>query len=149
MCLFSFHLHFISIAIHILMLFSYPYMAQKILFLDQILETDFLMELHVLRSPESENHIFGYWSFCVCERKIDFNQHNSKTNNSRMLKFSILNMYYIQMSLDLSAYRQTQKISNALWSMSKIPCYCSLTSDCTKSNKMTIKFSYALKDVWN
>ena len=42
------------------------YMADKVLFLGQIFEMEILMDLHVLRSPESENHIFSGWSVSVC-----------------------------------------------------------------------------------
>ena len=33
--------------------FYYPRKMQKVLYLDQIFETDFLIKLHVLRFPES------------------------------------------------------------------------------------------------
>ena len=36
-------------------------MAEKELFWGQIFEMEILMDLHVLRSPESENHIFSGW----------------------------------------------------------------------------------------
>ena len=58
------------------------------LFLSQIFEAEILMNLHVMRSPESENRIFN-----VCY------QHNSKTNFSRNIKFGILHLY-IQMLLE-------------------------------------------------
>ena len=32
----------------------------------QIFEMEILMNLHILRSPESEKHIFSVWSLCVC-----------------------------------------------------------------------------------
>ena len=43
--------------------FSYPCMVEKILFWSQIFEIEFLVELHTLISPESENCIFrkGSW----------------------------------------------------------------------------------------
>ena len=37
---------------------SDTHMVEKVLFLSQIFEKDILMDLHVLRSRESENHIF-------------------------------------------------------------------------------------------
>ena len=40
----------------------------------QTFEIEILMDLHVLRSPESENHIFSGWSMCTC---VCY-QHNSK-----------------------------------------------------------------------
>ena len=41
-------------------------MVEKVWFLDQIFEMEILMDLHVMRSPESENHIFSVWSVCLC-----------------------------------------------------------------------------------
>ena len=41
-------------------------MVEQVLFWVQIYETEILMDLHVLRSPESENHIFRCCSVCVC-----------------------------------------------------------------------------------
>ena len=60
------------------------------------------MDLHVLRSPESENNIFSVWSVCMC---VDVGvcasyQRNSKTNYSRIFKFGILHFYHIQMLLE-------------------------------------------------
>ena len=66
------------------------------MFLGQIFEVEILMVLHVLRSPESENHIFSIWSVCMCV----CDQHNSKTNCSRNIKFDILHLYYMQMLLE-------------------------------------------------
>ena len=40
--------------------------VEKALFWGQIFEMEILMDLHVLRTPESENHIFSVWSVCVC-----------------------------------------------------------------------------------
>ena len=40
----------------------YPYMVEKILFCSQIFEIEILINLHVLSSSESENHIFNDWS---------------------------------------------------------------------------------------
>ena len=37
-------------------------------FLGQIFEVEILMNLHILRSPESKNHIFSGWSVSVCSR---------------------------------------------------------------------------------
>ena len=53
-------------------------MVQKALFLNQILEMEILMDLHILRSPGSENHIFSVWSVCmhvcVCVTVISITQ---------------------------------------------------------------------------
>ena len=47
--------------------FTFSYLkVEKVLFLGQIFEMEILMDLHVLRSPESENLIFSKWSVCVC-----------------------------------------------------------------------------------
>ena len=40
-------------------------MEEKVLFLGQIFEKKIFMDLHAMRSPESENHIFNVWSVCV------------------------------------------------------------------------------------
>ena len=45
----------------ILFTFSHPYMVERILFWGQIFEMEILMNLQVLRSPESENHVFSRW----------------------------------------------------------------------------------------
>ena len=65
----------------------------------QIFEMKILMDLHVLRSPESENHIFRDWSMYVllCLRVC---YHNSKANHRRSFKFNILHLYYMQMLLE-------------------------------------------------
>ena len=60
--------------------FSYTYMVEKI-FSGQIFEMLILMDLHPLRSLESENHILGVELY-VCL----YYQQNSKTNNSRKLQ---------------------------------------------------------------
>ena len=44
--------------------FYYPYMVEKVLILSQILKMEILIDLHVLRSPESENRIFAV-GLCV------------------------------------------------------------------------------------
>ena len=46
-------------------IFSYL-QVEKVLFLVQIFEVEILMDLHVLRSSESEKHIFSKWSVCMC-----------------------------------------------------------------------------------
>ena len=38
---------------------------KKVLFLGQIFEVEILMDIHVLSSLESQNHIFSVWSVCV------------------------------------------------------------------------------------
>ena len=39
-------------------------MVEKVSFLSQIFEVEIFMNLHVMRSPESENHIFSVSSVC-------------------------------------------------------------------------------------
>ena len=71
-------------------------------------EMQTLMDIHVLRSPESENHIFSVWSVCMCVclyvcMSVSLcvcYQHNSKTKCSRNIKFGILHLYHIQMLLE-------------------------------------------------
>ena len=41
-------------------------MVEKVLFLGKIFQMEILMKLHVMRVPESENHIFSIWSVCMC-----------------------------------------------------------------------------------
>ena len=59
-------------------------LIEAVLFWSEIFEIDFLKELHVLRSSESEN-IFFYRLIYVWV----YYQHRSKTNNSRKFKFGI------------------------------------------------------------
>ena len=42
------------------------YRIEKVLFSGRFFEIEFSLDLHVLRSPESENHVFSGWSLCVC-----------------------------------------------------------------------------------
>ena len=70
-------------------------MVEKVMFLDQILEIECLMELQVLRFLESEKLVFSEWSVCMRER-ICY-QHNSRTNNNRMSQFGILNIHHTDM----------------------------------------------------
>ena len=39
---------------------------EKVLFLNQIFEIEFLMDLHTNRLPEGGNHIFSVRSVCMC-----------------------------------------------------------------------------------
>ena len=83
--------------------FLLPIRRESIVF-GQIFEMEILMDLHVLRSPESEKHIFSLQSVCMCVCVsvclcICY-QHNSKTNYSRNIKFGILYLYHVQMLLE-------------------------------------------------
>ena len=40
--------------------------SREFLFWGQIFEMEILNDLHVLRTPKSENHIFSVWSVCMC-----------------------------------------------------------------------------------
>ena len=63
--------------------FSYPYTykMEKVLFLSQTFEMKILMYSCVLRSYESENHIFSKWSVCVCLISITLKQITAETSN--------------------------------------------------------------------
>ena len=56
-------------------------MVGKVLICGQIFELAILMGLHVLRSPESENHIFSCWSVCESVIIIIQKQVTAKTQN--------------------------------------------------------------------
>ena len=71
-------------------------MLKKVLFLHQIFEMEILMDLHVLRSSESENDTFGLSpSVCVRERENIFRviqkQIAAKTPNLIFYSCIILN----------------------------------------------------------
>ena len=51
-------------------------MVEKVLFLCLIFKVGVLMDLHVLRSAESESHTFSVGSMCMCAVCY---QHNLKT----------------------------------------------------------------------
>ena len=87
-------------------LYFYISKQRKYCFWYQIFKMEILMDLHVLRSTESENHIFSVWSVCICVcvcvsmcRRVCY-QHNSKTNQSRNINFGILLLYHIRMLLE-------------------------------------------------
>ena len=58
-------------------------MVEKVLFWGQIFEIEILMDLQILSSPESENHIFSGWFVYVCACY----EHSSKINSSKNLVF--------------------------------------------------------------
>ena len=77
----------------------FPYIVEKLLLLGWIFKTDFLMDLHVLWSLESKNHIFRDWFVCV----YACYQHNSIIIiiiNTRNSKFGILCMHHMWMQLE-------------------------------------------------
>ena len=81
------------------------------MFWGQIFELEILMDLHVLKAPESEDRIFEVWSVCMCVCiyiyiyvcvsvcLIVCYQNNSKTNYSINIKFGMLYLYHVQMLL--------------------------------------------------
>ena len=78
-------------------------------------EIEILMDLHVMRDPESVNHIFCVWSvyMCVCMSLCVCYQHNLKTNCSRSFKFGILQLCRREIrknSKIIIAYRQNSSI---------------------------------------
>ena len=83
-------------------------MVEKELFLSQIFEMEVLMDLHVMKSLESENYIFNVWSVCmyVCMSAVSITQ---KTNHSRNIKFGILHLCNVQMLLE-TFYKDRTKI---------------------------------------
>ena len=76
--------------------FFYPYILEKVLFLVQIFETEILMDLHILRSPESEDHIFSGCamrvSVCACSVILNSKRliklHTKKTSYYTLFHFS-------------------------------------------------------------
>ena len=73
-----------------LITFYYPYKVEKALFWGQIFGMEILMDLHVLRASESENHIFSGSSVCMCVC-VSTNSINQKqiTTESSNLEFYI------------------------------------------------------------
>ena len=63
--------------------------TEKILFLGQIFEMEILMDLHVMRTPESENHIFSVWSVCAC---VCASVCDCKVNIWRFISTKIINI---------------------------------------------------------
>ena len=62
---------------------------EKVLTLGQNFETKILIDVHVLRAPESKNHVFSSWSVRAF-----------KINNNKKCKFGILNLYHMEMLLE-------------------------------------------------
>ena len=86
-------------------------MIEKVLFFGQIFKMEILMNLHVMRSPQSKNHIFSVSSVCMC---VCY-QHNSKTNCSRSIKFGILNLYHVQMLLETFCKDRTKTLCTGIY----------------------------------
>ena len=110
---------------------SYPYIVKKVLFCDQILKIEILMNLSVLKSLESECRIFRLRvKFFECVR-VCFSvcyQHNSK--NKVRQKPQIWHCTFasrveatcnfLQRSDIKSEYRETQSNSNTIGLMYRI-----------------------------
>ena len=47
---------------HIAFVFLLSHVVEKVLFLGQIFEMEIWMDLHIMKSPETENQIFNVWS---------------------------------------------------------------------------------------
>ena len=85
MCLDYIHLIVYKQIGSFLFYFLFPYMAKKALFFGKIFEIKFLMELHVLRQPESENHVIEFVSHCVYESTISTIQIQITVGSSNLL----------------------------------------------------------------
>ena len=59
--------------------FSCTYKEEKVLFWVQIFEKDILMDLHVLKVPESKYHILRSWRVSIMS--ITLNQITTETSN--------------------------------------------------------------------
>ena len=92
-------------------------MSQKVLLLGHIFGTDIFLGLHVLRYPESKNHIYNGWSLCVCVCLSVCYQHNSKTNYSRNIKLGILHLYHVQMQLETFYKDRTKTLRTGAYKM--------------------------------
>ena len=84
-------------------------MAEKILFWGQIFEMEILMDLHIMRSPETVNYIFSVWSVCMYVSLCVPYQYNSKTNYIRNIKFGILYLYHISTLFETFFYKDRTK----------------------------------------
>ena len=122
------------------------------------------MDLHVLRSPESENHIFSKWSVCmfvyvcvcicvwVCVTFISITQKQNIAETSKLV-FYICIMYrcYLKLFIKIGQIPCVQghtKKSNTLTLMEEFFCYWFFPYlDWTKYNKVTYVF-VMLKNTW-
>ena len=86
----------IDVVIFILLFyFLLPCEVEKILFLGLMFKIEILLNLYVSKSPESNNNIFRGWSLVV------YYQYNSKTNNCRDTKISIIDLYHMEVQFGL------------------------------------------------
>ena len=73
-------------------------MVEKVLFLGQIFEMEVLMDLHVLRFSEFENHIFSSWPVCVISSVISITQKEITAETSNLV-FNICITYRCNLKL--------------------------------------------------
>ena len=84
------------------------------------------MDLHVLRFPESENHIFSKWAvcMCVCASVISITQKQITEETSNVVfKISITYRSYFKLFIKIeknSVYMGTQENSITLRPMDEI-----------------------------
>ena len=126
--------------------FSYPSMVEEVLFWSQIFEVETSIDLPVLMSPQSENHIFIYWYVCVSYR-ITRKQITVKTSNS-VFYISVTRrcnlIFFMKIGKKIFLYRGTQTNFNPLLPAGGISCYCILILlDSTKYRDINIRFSCA------
>ena len=67
-------------------------MVEKVLFLGHIFEMEILMDLHIMRSPESTNHVCSISSVCmyvcVCVPAISITQNQFTSESSIFIKIA-------------------------------------------------------------
>ena len=85
------------------------------------------MDLHVLRPPESENHIFSVWSYVcvsVCVSVISISQKQMTADSSNLAFYiCIIGRYCLKLFIKIgqkSVYSGAQKKSNTLQPMGGI-----------------------------
>ena len=78
--------------------FSFLIWHRKNCFWVRLSKWRFLMDLHVLKSLESEKHIFSGWFLSVC-MFVYLNQCNSNSISTNF-KFGILHMHHMSMLLE-------------------------------------------------
>ena len=122
-----------------------------IMFLCQIFKVKIFMDLQILRSPESENHIFLLLVY-VWVPSIRITQKQiipvAPTPNL-VFYFSIICRCYLKFlwRSDRQSAHKT-KNSNTLWLMEGISCYwICVYVDCTKYNKNKMHIA-VLKNMW-
>ena len=83
------------------------------------------MDLHVVRSPESEIHIFSKWSvcMCVCVSVITTIQKQIKAETSNLVfNICIIYRFFLKLFIKIGLCTGAQKNSNTLSPMEEISC---------------------------